>query len=305
MEMNNKKLSLRNEGFDELASSDASSKFLTLGVNREIDIEEYKDDLLPKEISSAISFLINGKDSVPTDERILFFLKSLLILDKASKELIFEVSDKLSEYASYYDPDPYSESLHRIYTTGKNEYLKLFTEERFRDMQLVLEFSKIARIHNSGCKRDFADILESLKMIVNVAFGEENQTLLNKFKILYRKMIRDFGVETLSAEHSFKLLWEYQGDIGRNIEVFTFDVDRLIRTTKHLIGSKHILDISKVGKQLPEDFKQSRKSRAFKFLRELYCLNNNELDMLWEICTLSEMQILCFGQHKALIINNK
>jgi len=148
-------------------------------------------DLLPKEISSAISFLINGKDSIPTDERTLFFLRSLLILDKASEELIFEVSDKLSEYDSYYDPDPYGESLHRIYTTGKNEYLKLFTEEGFCDMQLVLEFSKIARVHNGGCKRDFSDILESLKMVVDVASGEENQTLLDKFKALYRKMIRE------------------------------------------------------------------------------------------------------------------
>lgn len=90
--------------------------------------------------------------------------------------------------------------------------------------------------------------------------------------------VSSFGVEALSAEHSFKLLWENQGDIGRNIEVFTSDADRLIRVTKHLIGSKHVLDIAEVGKQLPADFlfsNSSEKVDLLKFLRELYCLNNN------------------------------
>ena len=100
------------------------------------------------------------------------------------------MTDKLSVYESYYAPDSYDESLHRIYRTGINEYLKLFTEDRFQDIQLVLEFSRIAKDHNINCQREFVIILKCLEMVVSVTSGEDNRFLVNKFETLYQKMIK-------------------------------------------------------------------------------------------------------------------
>ncbi|OUM59750.1 hypothetical protein PIROE2DRAFT_14653 [Piromyces sp. E2] len=125
-------------------------------------MENY-DETLPKEISSTLDFLKRRRknsEDLPEDEQ------------------------------SYYDPDPYNESMHRFYRTGKYEYMKLFTEEGFRDMQLVLEFSKVAKDRNIDCRNDFLTVLQSLEMIINVISGEENQDLFNKFEALYQKMIK-------------------------------------------------------------------------------------------------------------------
>ena len=185
---------LEKSGCCELSSSSVSFKSSLSQAQLEGDTTMLmsRDVSLPMAVSSAIRFLTEHKTKIPTDEKSLFFFKSLLLLDKADKELIDKVDDELSGYDSYYDPDPYVESLRRIHEIGIYEYAKLFTEAGFNDIQLVLEFSKIARTHNPDCKRDFKEVLNSLKMITEIVKESgENVALLRKFKLLYERI----GVE--------------------------------------------------------------------------------------------------------------
>ncbi|KAL6622156.1 hypothetical protein U3516DRAFT_778733 [Neocallimastix sp. 'constans'] len=73
----------------------------------------------------------------------LFYLRSLLILVKDDK-------NKLLEYDSYYQDDPCEESSNRLYSLGPSESQKMFSEDYFSDMQLVLEFSRLARVQKIG-----------------------------------------------------------------------------------------------------------------------------------------------------------
>lgn len=148
---------------------------------------------VPKEVpegsSSAIAFLTGHKTKIPEDELSLFFLRSLLLLDKADKSLIGQIDDKLSYFESYYKVDPYYESLKRVHETGIHEYAKLFTEAGLEDIQLILEFSALSRIHNPECSRDFEMVLNSLKMITEIVKESEiNSALLQKFKSLYERI---------------------------------------------------------------------------------------------------------------------
>ncbi len=149
-----------------------------------------KDDLLPKEIKSAIDFFSNSDQEIPADEKSLFYLRSLLILVKADESLLNVVVDKLSEYDSYYQDDPYEESSNRLHSLGIYEYQKMFSEDGFRDMQLVLEFSRLARVQNSGCKRDFGIFSHALRVIVETTSETTaNATLLKKFKYLNERIV--------------------------------------------------------------------------------------------------------------------
>jgi len=80
----------------------------------------------------------------------LFYLRSLLILVKDDKSWLGTVVDKLLEYDSYYQDDPCEESSNRLYSLGPSESQKMFSEDYFSDMQLVLEFSRLARVQKIG-----------------------------------------------------------------------------------------------------------------------------------------------------------
>lgn len=145
--------------------------------------------MLPAGMSSAIDYFTNHSSIIPEDEKSLFFLKSLLLLGKADSSLINSIDDKLSEYESYYDPDPYIQSSKRLHEIGIYEYSKMFTEECFSDLQIVLEFSKLTKIQNADSRRNFEIFLRVLKVIVETTKeNSANAMLLQKFKSLYERI---------------------------------------------------------------------------------------------------------------------
>jgi hypothetical protein len=187
-QLSNVKSLLDSNGFNEIRTDPVClPSSPTEGV---IAVSFPKDVFLPVEIHSAIDFFAGYSVKIPEDEKSLFFLRSLLLLGKADEALLNCVEDKLSEYKSYYKPDPYSESLKRLHKTGIYEYAKLFTETSFEDMQLVLEFSRLTKVRNSDCARDFEVFIKSLKIITEIVKeNESNAALLQKFKSLYARFI--------------------------------------------------------------------------------------------------------------------
>ena len=159
-------------------------------------IESNEDDsllsskyILPDEIHSAIQFFCGQSSQIPDDEKSLFFLRSLLALGNTDETVFDCVTDKLSQYDSYYETDPYEKSSSNLHNIGIYECEKLFTEECFHDLQLVLEFSKLTQTENIYCRSDFELFMQSLKVIIETtAEDKTNSSLFQKFKYLYEKM---------------------------------------------------------------------------------------------------------------------
>lgn len=178
---------LRRSGIEQMPSA-------LLEPHNDTSMGEYimpiqTNTVLPKAISSAVGFFTGRITDIPTEEKALFFLRSLLRLGKANDSTMNIVEDALSEYDSYYEPDPYFESSKRLHNIGIYEYLKLFTEECFSDLQIVLEFSKLTKIQNADCKRDFEIFLRAITVIIEtVKEDRSNSELLRKFKCLYERM---------------------------------------------------------------------------------------------------------------------
>lgn len=111
-------------------------------LSRKSPIIESKEDdslflsskyILPVEIHSAIQFYCGQSSQIPDDEKSLFFLRSLLTLGNTDQTVVDCVTDKLSQYESYYETDPYQKSSSNLHNIGIYEYKKLFTEECFHD----------------------------------------------------------------------------------------------------------------------------------------------------------------------------
>lgn len=174
-----------NKVFQDSGSLESSSKEL-----RRDNMMPISTGILPEGISSAINFFTNYNSKVPEDEKSLFFLRSLLLLGKADDTLLNNIEDKLSEYESYYQADPYRTSSNHLHDIGIYEYKKMFTEECFNDLQLVLEFSRLTKIQNADCRRDFEIFFDALKVIVETTKEDNtNAELLRKFKYLYKRML--------------------------------------------------------------------------------------------------------------------
>lgn len=141
-----------------------------------------------KTIESVVTFFNEGKkfnfenvtkdfEKKKEDETFLFYLNSLLSLAKVECPFAEQVVDELANFDSYYKGDPYYKSLIWIYKTGIHEYAKLFTEEGFKNIQLVLEFSKVVG------SSDFYDIWSSVEIITDMVMNADDD-LSQKFKSL-------------------------------------------------------------------------------------------------------------------------
>lgn len=187
---------LAGQGFSEITYPQASLPFEEEFHNedwREKMMNDPTADILPQAVKSAIElFLTDCRSGIPEDEQVLFFLHSLLRLKKpCDTELKNSIADKLSNYNSYYKPDPYKVASRRLHDVGIFEYKKFFAEENFKDLVLVLEFSKLMKNHNKACARDFEVFSDVLKVIVETFVeNESNSVLLQKFKELYERVVR-------------------------------------------------------------------------------------------------------------------
>jgi hypothetical protein len=140
---------------------------------------------LSTKIKEIVAITQNMKEdtALPEDGETIYLLKSLCALKNIDTDVIDE---KLYQFSNFYykTEDPYFKALSDLQKISPYNSKGLFNEQSLKNMEVVLNFSKVAA-SNPDCKKDFEIWKKALSdLIESTASNVEEKGLLERFNAL-------------------------------------------------------------------------------------------------------------------------